>query len=187
MSQVGDINQNILLVPLAPCSIVLYHILKTAAPSSVIAIVSSPCLPVPPPKILSSLIGIVCAACLVRAPDSDNDYAADRTKIFLSESKTRERIIKCLKVDFGMSSVTCTVRVYDCSLMAVNCGRCRATERRYSCGWCLHTQTCSVQQTCTPESWISRTQFCPDPVIMQVCWCVVATRIPYELGLMVCQ
>jgi len=74
--------------------------------------------------------------------------------------------LRLSKVDGGR--LVCAVRVYDCSLMAVNCGRCRATESRYRCGWCLNTQSCSVQRTCRPESWISRTQLCPDPVVTKV-------------------
>jgi len=61
------------------------------------------------------------------------------------------------------------VRVYECSRMAVNCGRCRATAARYHCGWCLVSRSCTVQRTCPGvRSWISRTQLCPDPVITQV-------------------
>ena len=53
--------------------------------------------------------------------------------------------------------------------MAVNCGRCRAVDRQYACGWCLSTQSCSTQQRCAAKSWISRTQLCPDPAVTQVC------------------
>jgi len=72
------------------------------------------------------------------------------------------------------------VRVYDCSQMAVNCGRCRATSSRYDCGWCLHTQSCSVQRTCRPESWISRTQLCPDPLVTKVYSRCVVLECPHS-------
>jgi len=61
-----------------------------------------------------------------------------------------------------------SVRVYECSEMAVNCGRCRAVDQRYGCGWCLGARACSIQQRCTGDSWISRSQLCPDPVVTQV-------------------
>ncbi|CAN7986578.1 unnamed protein product [Ixodes hexagonus] len=57
------------------------------------------------------------------------------------------------------------VVVYDCSKMAKNCGDCFDLPEKYSCGWCPETKSCSVRTDC--PNWADRTQYCPDPEIIQ--------------------
>ncbi|KAK4302726.1 hypothetical protein Pmani_025199 [Petrolisthes manimaculis] len=54
------------------------------------------------------------------------------------------------------------VLVYQCHLMADNCGMCLSLPKRYSCGWCEPTQRCEVKNQCNGgASWLDRDRTCP--------------------------
>ncbi|XP_063875423.1 plexin-A1-like isoform X1 [Scylla paramamosain] len=53
------------------------------------------------------------------------------------------------------------VLVYQCHLMADNCGMCLSLPERYRCGWCQSTSRCEVQDKCDGGSWLDRERTCP--------------------------
>ncbi|XP_068203204.1 plexin A3 isoform X2 [Palaemon carinicauda] len=54
------------------------------------------------------------------------------------------------------------VLVYQCHLMADNCGMCLSLPERYQCGWCQSTGRCEVQDQCSGGSWLDRDRTCPN-------------------------
>ncbi|CAL4110360.1 unnamed protein product [Meganyctiphanes norvegica] len=55
------------------------------------------------------------------------------------------------------------VLVYQCHLMADNCGMCLSLPERFRCGWCQSTGKCEVADQCPgPASWLARNQTCPN-------------------------
>ncbi|XP_018019923.1 plexin A3 isoform X1 [Hyalella azteca] len=55
------------------------------------------------------------------------------------------------------------VLVYQCQLMADNCGQCLSLSERYQCGWCQSTGRCMVSDKCSGGSaWLQRDKTCPN-------------------------
>ncbi|XP_069180066.1 plexin-A4 isoform X2 [Procambarus clarkii] len=54
------------------------------------------------------------------------------------------------------------VLVYQCHLMADNCGMCLSLLERFKCGWCQSTGRCEVQDQCLGGSWLDRDRTCPN-------------------------
>ncbi|XP_042873532.1 plexin A3-like isoform X1 [Penaeus japonicus] len=54
------------------------------------------------------------------------------------------------------------VLVFQCQLMANNCGMCLSLAERYKCGWCQSTSRCEVAAQCEDGTWLDRDRTCPN-------------------------
>ncbi|XP_076447881.1 uncharacterized protein LOC143284775 isoform X2 [Babylonia areolata] len=57
------------------------------------------------------------------------------------------------------------VRIYKCSLLVTNCGKCLSMDPEYECGWC--GDHCTLQKHCPSGHWLDRTATCPGPQILR--------------------
>lgn len=56
------------------------------------------------------------------------------------------------------------VVIYRCELMGSDCRSCLELPKKYSCGWCPSSQTCTIQQQCSghPSTWLYRPRSCAE-------------------------
>ena len=75
-----------------------------------------------------------------------------------------------LLILFSFSFSLFLVYLYKCHISATLCGSCVSlTTNEYQCGWCPEKTSCTVNDDCSPQSWIEPNGKCrAKPIIMEV-------------------
>ncbi|KAL8618189.1 hypothetical protein ACOMHN_059196 [Nucella lapillus] len=102
---------------------------------------------------------------------SSQSLTCDPVKFDYPQKEQLPYVTANFKVTWGPQSLPLDnsqgiqVRIYKCSLLVTNCGKCLSMDAEYECGWC--GGRCTLQKHCTSGSWLDRTATCPGPQILR--------------------
>ncbi|XP_076468636.1 plexin-A2-like isoform X2 [Babylonia areolata] len=102
---------------------------------------------------------------------SSQSLTCDPVKFDYPQKEQLPYVTADFKVTWGPQSLPLDnsqgiqVRIYKCSLLVTNCGKCLSMDAEYECGWC--GSHCTLQKHCTTGNWLDRTATCPGPQILR--------------------